>query len=279
MVDVASRVWVLDVIWPALATVLAGIYWRDTWRFRRLCAAYLAVMTPWLLMALFECLRAGRYRYAMFEAGWYILPVSAVAVARTWSGKLKWPYLRVVRALLRRRRIDFPLWLVLSVVCLHEHWHSAWVDAVRSTGIQVRILSTADASWLHAVTTAVREEVLYRGLLLTGLSLLFRRWSIGPWLAILLSSALWGCMHYGYTDPAWVRIIGTAAFGVILGWLRMRWGMEASLLVHVLVNGGYNRFPLPLRLLLIALTLGFRFNAQRRERQEEDATRMPELAL
>jgi sodium transport system permease protein len=80
---------------------------------------------------------------------------------------------------------------------------------------------------LAAVLPAVCEELLFRGLLFSGL----RR--LGPWPAIAASSLLFGLAHGSV-----YRLLPTAFLGVAMGYARYRTGSVASgMIIHVLNNG------------------------------------------
>jgi sodium transport system permease protein len=82
--------------------------------------------------------------------------------------------------------------------------------------------------WLVlALTPAVCEETLFRGLILSGL----RRW--GPWPAIGVTALLFGVAHASI-----YRLLPTFALGLILGFVVWRTGsLLCSILVHALNNG------------------------------------------
>ena len=78
-----------------------------------------------------------------------------------------------------------------------------------------------------AITPALCEETLFRGVILSG----FRR--IGPWPAILISALLFGLAHASI-----YRLLPTFALGVVLGYAAWRSGsIYCSILIHALNNG------------------------------------------
>lgn len=79
------------------------------------------------------------------------------------------------------------------------------------------------------VLASIIEEMLFRGILLPAIA----RWSGSTWTAVLVTSALFGFIHYPYVDT----IIPLAAFGVLLGWMYARSG---SLTLVVLTHAVFN---------------------------------------
>ena len=82
--------------------------------------------------------------------------------------------------------------------------------------------------WLvMAITPAICEELLFRGLILSGL----RR--CGSWPAIVISSLLFALAHASI-----YRLLPTFCLGLLLGYVVLRTGSIAcSMLVHALNNG------------------------------------------
>jgi uncharacterized protein len=84
-----------------------------------------------------------------------------------------------------------------------------------------------------AVLAPVQEELFFRGFLYRGLSA-----SIGPWITIVLTSAVWAVVHLQYD---WFFIVEIFALGVVFGWLRMR---SNSTILTMLLHGGMNTLAL-----------------------------------
>lgn len=79
------------------------------------------------------------------------------------------------------------------------------------------------------VLASIIEEMLFRGILLPAVA----RWSGSTWTAVLVTSALFGFIHYPYVDT----IIPLAAFGVLLGWMYARSGsLTLVILAHAVFN-------------------------------------------
>jgi len=90
--------------------------------------------------------------------------------------------------------------------------------------------SVLSGAWLFlvvAVSPAVCEEVLFRGILLRGFTRRFR-----PWIAALAVSVLFGLFHLSI-----FRFLPTALLGIPLAYLALRTGsLFPSMLTHALVN-------------------------------------------
>ncbi|MEA3136121.1 MAG: protease family protein [Thermoplasmata archaeon] len=85
----------------------------------------------------------------------------------------------------------------------------------------------------HAVVISLAagfpEELVYRGLLQTGLS---RRMPMG--VAVVVQALVFGFAHSGY--GTWVHIILPALFGLVAGLVAWRFGMWAAIALHVMVD-------------------------------------------
>lgn len=80
-----------------------------------------------------------------------------------------------------------------------------------------------------AVLAPVQEELFFRGFLYRGLST-----SIGPWITIALTSAVWSMIHLQYD---WFFLGEIFLLGVMFGWLRMRSGSTIlTMLLHATMN-------------------------------------------
>jgi membrane protease YdiL (CAAX protease family) len=80
----------------------------------------------------------------------------------------------------------------------------------------------------------VAEEILFRGYLLGKLIK-----TVPVWLAVLITSFLFGFIHLGFTDhPAWNLALDTFALSIVLCMLRLKTkSVWASMLVHMMKNG------------------------------------------
>ena len=80
-----------------------------------------------------------------------------------------------------------------------------------------------------AVLAPLQEELFFRGFLYRGLSA-----TIGAWVTIVLSSAIWSVIHLQYN----LFYVGEIfLLGVVFGWLRMRSGSTIlTILLHGIMN-------------------------------------------
>lgn len=117
-------------------------------------------------------------------------------------------------------------WMVVGVLAQWIKPPSEEVTA--SLRHMLQSLSTPVSLFLFAVTPAVCEEALFRGLIFRGLLKRFP-----PGLCILIVSLLFGIFHFS-TD----RLLPTTLLGVLLALLAWRSGsLWPSMLVHAINNG------------------------------------------
>jgi len=83
---------------------------------------------------------------------------------------------------------------------------------------------------------AITEEFFFRLALQPFLEWQFRRNQYAPILAIVLSSIFWSLGHVGVLVPEWVKLAQIFPFGVALGLINRRYGIEAAILIHVVFN-------------------------------------------
>lgn len=88
------------------------------------------------------------------------------------------------------------------------------------------------------------EEMLFRGFLMEWLLRLCKRVTgqshsiLSAFVAIFVSSAVWALCHQGQLEPAYVKWLQIFAIGLVLGVARLRLGLEACVLLHLLFNVG-----------------------------------------
>lgn len=130
-------------------------------------------------------------------------------------------------------------WIVLVVL----RWIAPHYTPPEHTVFQA-LQDPAVPSWIRviailgaAVLAPVGEELMFRGVLQTGLKKVMPcrpGWLIHRWLAILVTAALFGAMHSG--TPQYVPAL--IALGLILGFLYERTGsLLVPILLHMLFNG------------------------------------------
>jgi len=121
-------------------------------------------------------------------------------------------------------------------------WAIGWVQSFvlpvpHSVVEGLRMLVTADDAprlvWLLlilAVTPAVCEETVFRGVLLSSTR------TLAPWRAVVLNGLVFGAFHISFEAP--VRFLPTAWLGIVMAWavLRAR-SLWVGVLMHLLNNG------------------------------------------
>lgn len=132
--------------------------------------------------------------------------------------------------------------LALGAACLPVAWTVLWlqspvisadrsvVEALNRTMIPTDAAGFAFMALAVAVTPAVCEEFLFRGVLLNGL-----RGRLAAGWAVAGSALLFGLLHW--VPGGSFRVLPTAAMGVILGWAAWRGrSLAPAILVHLTHN-------------------------------------------
>ncbi len=89
---------------------------------------------------------------------------------------------------------------------------------------------------LFLLLVALGEEIVFR---LGVQSFLARYLRLSPnryWIAIVATTILWTMGHAGALEPAWVKLVQIFPMGLMLGWLCQRYGVESSILAHMVFN-------------------------------------------
>lgn len=80
--------------------------------------------------------------------------------------------------------------------------------------------------------SAVIEEIVFRFFLQTKLASYLKNMSI----AIIISSVAWAAGHYGMLQPEGIKELQIFYIGIILGFVRNKWGIETAIMLHLLMN-------------------------------------------
>ena len=81
-----------------------------------------------------------------------------------------------------------------------------------------------------ALTPALCEEVLFRGVLLSASR------GLPEWRAVLLNGVVFGAFHLSFEAP--VRFLPTAWLGIVIAWVVLRSGsLWSGVLMHLVNNG------------------------------------------
>jgi len=92
-----------------------------------------------------------------------------------------------------------------------------------------------------AASAAIREEFIFR---LFAISFL-KKCTRLTWLAILVSALIWGFAHSTYSVfPTYVRGIELTIFGIILGMVFLRYGLETVIIAHYVIDATLGAWPL-----------------------------------
>lgn len=83
---------------------------------------------------------------------------------------------------------------------------------------------------------AVTEELFFRLAVQTLVEWRFRESKYGAFIAILFASVFWTLGHIGVIVPEWVKIVQIFPFGIALGLIYRKYGIEAAILIHVVFN-------------------------------------------
>ena len=92
------------------------------------------------------------------------------------------------------------------------------------------------ASIMIAITFAFIEEITFRLGIQNIVAYQFNWVNEKYWFAILFSSTLWTMAHIGVLEPNWVKMAQIFPVGLVLGWLFKRFGVESSIIVHLVFN-------------------------------------------
>jgi membrane protease YdiL (CAAX protease family) len=151
--------------------------------------------------------------------------------------------------------LDKPLtayWLVLASPYLalsrpKDGWGKAAIAAALTIAACIAIALLArfviwepkwpQSGWLWAINNlllvAFSEEALFRGYLQEGLDRLMSRWTVGPWLAILIAAILFGLAHFRSGGEMIVLAsIAGIGYGATYRWA----GLRGSMLTHFALN-------------------------------------------
>jgi len=85
----------------------------------------------------------------------------------------------------------------------------------------------------ESLSTSIYEESLYRLFLISFFILIFKK----NWIAIVLSSVLWGFLHFSYQfEPYYIRGLELSLVGIVYGFAMIRYGVLSVILAHFLYN-------------------------------------------
>lgn len=93
------------------------------------------------------------------------------------------------------------------------------------------------AQVILVISASITEEIFFRFALMSFIIVLLKPWRYaGIVIAVLISSVSWTLMHTGITVPLGVKEAQIMVIGVIFGWLFLKYGVEASIIAHAVLN-------------------------------------------
>lgn len=89
---------------------------------------------------------------------------------------------------------------------------------------------------LVMIEFAISEEVVFRLGIQNYVAQVFKLRGNNYWIAIVLTAALWSTAHVNTLEPNWAKIAQVFPFGIALGVLSRRYGIETCIAAHGLFN-------------------------------------------
>ena len=89
---------------------------------------------------------------------------------------------------------------------------------------------------LVLIAFAFGEEILFRLGIQNYLAHQFRLNGNKYWIAVVLTSGLWALAHANILTPEWVKIVQIFPFGIVLGFVFKKYGLESCILAHGIFN-------------------------------------------
>lgn len=168
------------------------------------------------------------WHWAVVMPGWLAMGIIAVC------------YLSGIEWLIRKRTLGIVAVCGFGIMALSvvlQKWTvalSGWTEQQSPWDLAGKV----DLSLYSSAQNALWEELVFRGVPLLILLYILKKWPLSAsWskLAYLLvPSVLFAAYHVPNHGP--VRILNTFVFGVCLAWMALRYGLLASVLVHLFGN-------------------------------------------
>jgi uncharacterized protein len=129
--------------------------------------------------------------------------------------------------------IELSFQIVLNPII--EKLTNSSIDLTAYDGIRNNFINFLSVLLIGWVAGGFIEEILFRGFLITRISKLFRNINLGNWLAILLTSIIFGFSHL-YQGLS--GVISTGLISVILGFIFIKYRriLWYSILTHGFIN-------------------------------------------
>ena len=127
--------------------------------------------------------------------------------------------------------------LQLAYVAVFYALASRLIGAWSPAQVRYEDLFSTSAPWAYALLVGVQaslsEEFLFRVVAISWL----RRWLKRDWLAILIPALVWGFAHANYPNkPFYIRGIELSIWGLVFGWMLVRYGVLPSVVAHASYN-------------------------------------------
>lgn len=160
----------------------------------------------------------------------YVAVAAAVLIAAKWRAGANWRDLLGWRSF---RLSDWRIWAIVAGALVYSAAASLalghfWPHSSAELAIPPDRLAAVMLFVVAAVVAPVTEELLFRGWIYTSL-----RFSWGFWPALLISSVLFALAHY---DKTHFYALAVFPIGVVIGLLRERAGIKASIMFHAINN-------------------------------------------
>ena len=117
--------------------------------------------------------------------------------------------------------------VILSILIVAKAIPSSWVTMLEETNSDFAVASPAMLFISTVIMAPVLEEILFRGLILGTL-----KKTMHPWIAIVISSVIFGLAH---GTP--IGILYATCLGILMGWLTIKFN---SILPSMVFHMAYN---------------------------------------
>ncbi|MGF1657141.1 MAG: lysostaphin resistance A-like protein [Verrucomicrobiales bacterium] len=168
----------------------------------------------------------------------HLLP-AGLAFEEALGHATSWLYKRPCNAEVKAAFLTIALGLVVCV-----GWTAALfvifdaqpnLDYLEETKGSSTLLAIGLTIFAFVVLAPLYEEILFRGLLQSGLT-----WIMLPWTehaGIIFTAIIFALIHGAMLEPEWLKLVQILPLGIFLGYIRRYHGLEACIIFHVLFNG------------------------------------------
>lgn len=184
---------------------------------------FMVMIIPYDLIKLFIFITAGSLLYKYLD----VRPLRLTKENNEWKSAGYW--------------MDILITCVIFI-CLTEFLvyviHPVTSDQGRKiSGLMLSYYVSKDVGAFHIASCAPWvEEVTCRFFWPVLLLYLFRNMRFKWVYTIVITSTIWSIAHAGMLNPEWMRFIQIFIYGLLLGWLFKKRGLEACLASHLISN-------------------------------------------